>query len=115
MLLEPLGTLRPPQDTHRQDPGFCAARDQRASIATGACCTACGAAATRIAGRGAIRRTLGDEDRGRGSRRYLLLSRLLRICDKANVGMQCKFNVLLEDYRLIGDSSRIADHASLGI
>jgi len=84
--------VRHPLTLHRQDPGFSAARDQRASIATGACCTECGAAAMRIAGRGAIRRTLGDGDGVSKSQRILLCTGQFCICGEPSADGQCAFD-----------------------
>jgi hypothetical protein len=57
----------------------------------------------RIAGCGAIRRTLGDEKDSRGSQRGQLHSMKLARFVWAFVSVQCVSEVMLEDYRLIGD------------
>lgn len=52
-------TVLEAHDMHLQDPGFTVARDQIASIATGACCAKSGGATReQVAGRRARRRTV---------------------------------------------------------
>lgn len=105
--------VRLPLAMHRQGPGCCFARDQKASIATGACCTACGAAAVRVAGRGALRRTLEaeDENRGLGSRRMWLCTERLRMCDRQSVIRQCEFGVLRDYLQISCDRNFARKHA----